>query len=510
MKYKLFIFIIFSLSLLFFLEGRPIDPPIWSSTTGGAVVVPVEAVEPSAPTEMWKFDEGSGTTVNDTKGTNDGTLNNIEAGDWSTDVKFTYNTNRSINFDNENPAEHMSLSIDNAIAQNKGAISFSLWTKSDSIAASAILIGFSKNGGGSSGRFEVSTGGSDIGVSGFAPDSDTSQLVQTASDLLSTNVWEHIAGSIDYANDSIKIYHNGVLRSTIGTVAFVNATTDNTTSDLALFGTDETLALANYDGLLDEIAIFDFVLTAGNAKWLFENSINDIGKPADPVAAWNFDEGSGTILNDIIGSDDGTVTNMVAGNWLPGGAFTHVGNSNLDFNVATPAEYVDLGDSPTVQNKSNVTFSIWMNTDADPTFAALIDFQKNGSAGSRITVEQRTSLEIRGGGRAPDSQTFQEMTTTNSPVAIGSWQHIFVEFDIPNDAVAIYVNNVLEDDDGTSTFTNNSTDDTTSDIGVIGVNDTPTSGKYNGQLDEIAVFDFMLTANEREWLFENTINKLLP
>ncbi|MBN1553362.1 MAG: PEP-CTERM sorting domain-containing protein, partial [Phycisphaerae bacterium] len=91
-----------------------------------------------------------------------------------------------------------------------------------------------------------------------------------------------------FADNVAKLYLNGVeLTTGAGTL---DAVTDNTVD--TLYGSVEPVMLGTradlrayssgdyYDGDLDEVAIWNSVLSADEIAWLYDNSLNSIPEPA--------------------------------------------------------------------------------------------------------------------------------------------------------------------------------------------------------------------------------------
>lgn len=117
-------------------------------------------------------------------------------------------------------------------------------------------------------------------------------LTSTASfDTLTSYQWHF--GVFVYDDDSARLYVDGVLdsaRATTWAIPLPN------TNDL-LIGRHEHVAASYYwEGLLDEISIWDRALTAQEINDLMQCS--PTGTETDLLGYWNFDEGTGTLTAD--------------------------------------------------------------------------------------------------------------------------------------------------------------------------------------------------------------------
>lgn len=134
--------------------------------------------------------------------------------------------------------------------------------------------------------------------------------------------WFHLAATYDgaaVAADRLKLYVNGVLNGVLSGVP---------PTSLPIIGDSQTLRLGQdngtsrfADGNLDEITIWSSTLTAGEITELYNS-----GTPFDPkkhtqsanlVNYWRMgDKDSATTIFDNAGSDDGTLVNMDASNYV--------------------------------------------------------------------------------------------------------------------------------------------------------------------------------------------------
>jgi hypothetical protein len=125
--------------------------------------------------------------------------------------------------------------------------------------------------------------------------------------------WYHVVVTFDGSESDaqkVKVYINdSALTNTSSGAAITNINT--TTSDFYIAAYNSSNEFA---GNIDEFAIFDTTLSASDVT-----SIYNSGTPADltslnPVAWWRMgDDATFPTIPDEVGSNDGTMTNMVAG-----------------------------------------------------------------------------------------------------------------------------------------------------------------------------------------------------
>ena len=261
---------------------------------------------------------------------------------------------------------------------------------------------------------------------------------------------------------------------------------------------------ATYDGVIDEVKVYNDKLTADQVLIDFNagssinlgtkyNEADDItdGAGNPPVGYWSFDENTGTTtVNDKSGNgNNGTMGgSMTTADWVPG---KYGSGLELDGNNDT----IDLGDNLTLlQDLSAATVSVWVKVNSFGSGADLVSFEgTNANNDSRFLVGLRNSDEVSAGGRAPDTQLLQNKLTTGSPISTETWHHILATIDYTNDDVEIFVDGNLQATSGTIAFTNSNTDNTATPDNALGSEDDGSGFHLNGVLDEVKVWNYKLT-----------------
>tara|TARA_R100000544_G_scaffold7478_1_gene2990 strand:- start:694 stop:1470 length:777 start_codon:yes stop_codon:yes gene_type:complete len=126
--------------------------------------------------------------------------------------------------------------------------------------------------------------------------------------------WNHIAATYD--GTTAKLYINA------GTTGVTNATSaagasivyhaaNSTPIMLGADAANDTTGSDFYHGLLDDVAIFDAALTAGNISTIYNGGVpNNISGMSNLVGYWLFEEGTGTTVADSsTNSNNGGVGN---------------------------------------------------------------------------------------------------------------------------------------------------------------------------------------------------------
>ena len=140
----------------------------------------------------------------------------------------------------------------------------------------------------------------------------------TSTGVLNANQWHHIAAVNN--NGQRKLYINGILTSISGSALNVVSN-----SDPIRIGSDYSSRF--FDGRIDEVRIWNTARDQNDITSTMDSTLS--GTEDGLVAYYNFNEGSGIILNDLTGNGhDGTV---VGGLWASGYSLSGlIGDINFD------------------------------------------------------------------------------------------------------------------------------------------------------------------------------------
>ena len=300
----------------------------------------------------YKLNESSGTTADNAKSTSslDGTLTNMDNSDWVTSPAI-FGPKNCLDFDGSNDyviiSDHTSLDLtDN--------LTIEAWIYANTLGAYKGIVSKYHVSAANGYTFRLSGAGGGLDFDG----------VYTENNLISTNTWYHVA--VVKNSESYDIYINGQPQSLSGS-SYTIAANNN---DVAV-GVDYLASPRYFDGLIDEVRIWNTARTAAKIR---ENMCKILtGNESGLVAYYNFDNTSGTTLQDLTGNEnDGALTNMDGStDWISSTAFnTWLNTSSSDWSTAAnwssgsaPASTdnvgiysysggsnVSLGGSPTVNN----------------------------------------------------------------------------------------------------------------------------------------------------------------
>lgn len=436
------------------------------STNVNATIVPstsfAAAEKGPSPIAYWKFDEGQGTTPQDSTSSNaDGVLTGTPAPVWQTEDQCI--ASKCIYFGGSTSRTTVATSL-------SGIQSVSFWVRPTSVAT----VGLMDFDGGTH-RISVSSG--TISATGF-----TSPTIYVNGKVFSTlvaNEWQYIT----------------VTTGTGFTGSAIKVGFDNT----------------NYTtGFFDEVKIYSSALTAAqvlanyNAKGnpdgvssvLGTNAQNNDGDMSDGlVGYWKMDEASWTsncstaeVLDSSGNANHGISCPSGDANDPLAGKFGNAG----DFDGTN--DYVEISDNA-VFDAANVAVSAWVKLDSTASNQYLVThLHHSNGEGYGLDYKQSTGFfEFR----VYDGTNNSEIAAPGTGVtaATGVWYHLVGTYD--GSTVKMYVNGVLR---GTASSTT-PIDYTTSVPVRIGRSSDSSSNYTNGLIDETRIYNRSLNNNEVSQLY---------
>jgi len=311
----------------YYLDGNIDEAAVWESELSGSDISAIynsglpNDISSYSPVGWWRMgdnDSGTGTTITDQgSGGNDATLDNGAA--FSTDVPLaplvlpSITNTYSVDFDGTN--DYMDFGTNTTI-NSSSAFSVSAWFNVDNISSfPAICLLKTNQSNGFIIALSNTTGANQIynGVwFGSAPTGDTNQIkgFATGNTTLATALssgWHHLVFTYDgldtQSASSSTVYIDGVEYTSSQAVGLPSYSNVNY---VAKGG-------ANFNGLIDEFAIFNTELTQREVTGIYNSGTpNDISS-LNPVGWWRMGDnnsGSGTTITDQgSGGNDGTLTN---------------------------------------------------------------------------------------------------------------------------------------------------------------------------------------------------------
>ncbi len=200
------------------------------------------------------------------------------------------------------------------------------------------------------------------------------------------------------------------------------------------------------------------------------------------VAAYSFDEGSGTTVSDTSGNGaDGT---LVGASWTNG----KYGKA-LSFNGTS--SYVDLGNPASLQLTGSMTWSAWVYAAADPPDDGQIIAKSDDTNGWQFKSSPDTGPHTFGIAISENGTTHTQRYS-NTVRSLNTWYYVAGVYNASARTLDIYVNGAL--DNGTLRGTVPSSQSTPNTNVTIG---TRAGGFYfNGVIDEVRVYNRALSEGE--------------
>ncbi|MDO8619660.1 MAG: DUF2341 domain-containing protein [Candidatus Daviesbacteria bacterium] len=443
----------------------------------------------------WKLDEGYSTTANDsTSNNNDLTLSSAS---WTDSGKFgkAFNGTGALWLSRADDSDFDVTDTDD--------YAVSLWFKSDSAAnPSAVEYLFNKAAAATAGYAVYANTSGNIC---FGIDDDTTwgpDVSSCSPTDIYDNTWHHIMAVRDHNNtDKTLIYVDGVLK---------DSDTDSTTATLAnslslyIGDRDGTDNGDEFNGDLDEIKVYRYTLTsdevkteynrgsslvlgaAGNNSTYAQGAANqeycvpgDSTSCAAPVGRWDFEEGTGTAVNDTSGN--GNTGTFGAGAAAPIWTKGKIGKA-ISTNIGS--QYVSVANESNFDFTSDFTIETWLNIDPtnNSAFRGVLGKYQQDSSGwdfgvqsnqIRMTTRGTSSIDTGAVGNNLGSNAWHHITIVNTPTSI-----------------KIYEDGVL-----TNTTSGTWTSATNNVAVTIGNRDadTFTSG-FIGKLDGVKIFNYARSA----------------
>lgn len=472
--------------------------------------------DPSDPYEIlstglqsyWNLDEISGTTLYDSVGTNNLGLSGVIIGSSDSII------NRAVVFDTSTDYLHKQSPTNIDASNNEFTISF--WAKYDEMpstlgySSSLIRLQSLDGPGGNSPTVYLNSvySGSNNYITAYTYNQDGSAYAAYtnygSSSILTTNQWFHIVYT--YTNDSSRgiFYLNGqYAKHADNNREFINPTLVQPNRYITV-GNSYNGARYGFRGTIDEIGYWNRALTPAEVSLLYNNG-NGLAYPfvqppmpdlsANLVAYWKLDETSGVNTYDSTDNNyDGSIFNS------PTLGSTGILGTSYSFTKAN-SHYIRLGHEETLMGTSDWSFQAWINVNTlSTTFYGIAGFW-NGNGTWYLTKwnNDRICCRTGFGGNNIDVLSNDVITTNN-------WYHIVVTWD-RDTSVMMYVNGILQTDmKSISAWSTTSVGgDATHPfhIGQIGNPGSYSGFYFDGRIDEVALWNRLLTQEDVTALYNN-------
>lgn len=416
----------------------------------------------TGPLAHWKLDETTGITAVDSEGGNDGTLINgpvwnaggqvdgalqfDEANDYVQVPDFHYGTEFTVSF---------GIKVDD----NTGSLFQYMFSHGDINSVNSLNIFLNESSHGTDPNMLRTV------IRDENDTLDNYALEFDASSIIGDGNWHTYTLTVANGVGS-NVYLDGVLQNSDsrGGDAF------DPTTELYLGARQDLNIDRLYGGLLDEVRIYDYVLSA--------EEITEISIPLEltPIAHWKLDEDSGIMAADSAGGHDGALVNSP--DW-------RVDEGQIDgaLRFDGDEDYVAVPHVDTLSLSSAFTLSAWIQLkDLEfSSFYRIISKETPGFNDSYWLSIYNSQLYVGVGG-----SVFNSGTSVNED----QWHHVAATFDSDAGEVRMYI-------DGTQAQLYLTSAILTPNSAPLLIGGNWESNKYfDGLLDDVRLYDQALTADE--------------
>jgi len=452
--------------------------------------VPGDAASCTAPVAEWKFDENTGTSAKDTSGNgNTGTLGvGSSAPTWTLGK-----TGSALSFDGSNDYVRNTSNI-----IPSGNFTYNLWFKTkDPTITQAI---FNLRGTEAAGTYI----GTRIVASKLVTYIDGSAALTGTTTLLS-NTWYFLSVNYDAARTPKTIITLNSIQDATGTAAAVY------TYDQMLIGSRTTTTLP-FNGLIDQVKIYDYARTPAQVTY-------DYNRGA-PVGHWRMDECQGGTTYDSSGyANNGIITigatgsqniigtcNLGVGSSSPwGNGATGKYSSSLNFDGTD--DFISVsGTTGLITGANTRTLSAWIKPTSTSSRGMIVTYGDNSD-------DQKWDFEINGWHANLNGKLIVHIwnagiATATIPIIINQWNHVVVSYrgGTLQSGVRFFVNGVeqtTQDAGNGTTHSWTSTPNTTATNLQIGRRSTDNAGPFPGQIDDVKIFNYALSAEQIKTLYNS-------
>ncbi len=410
----------------------PTPPPTPTPLPGGLKV-------------FYSFNEGGGTIANDSSGNgNHGTINGAA---WATGI-----SGGALSLDGVNDY----IDLGNPANLQPGTVSLSIWFKTTATGGRIIrkrTYGY--------GLDVLPTGKISFWINNAA----AARFTATSPNAYNDNRWHHAVGV--YSGSLVKLYMDGFQ------VAAANAGTIFYGAGAIAIGRDGDYHGSYFKGLVDDVRIFQSELSAQAVLDLYDQS-------SGLVSQWKFDEGIGTVANDWVDGNNGTINGATWTTGKSGSALSLDGNDSV--------QIPGLLGQP-----QNITLSAWVQLNVKDTSGAEVI-----SLGDHVAIRLDSSNGAKG--FYYDGTTWRGTDTGVSYAGTG-WHHVVYVIDDTNNIQKVYVDGVEK---GSTAYTQS--------ISYTGLGSNTFIGRhgnsggncdFSGIIDDVSIYNKALSAQEVQGLYNN-------
>ncbi|MDP3954318.1 MAG: LamG domain-containing protein [bacterium] len=444
---------------------------------------------------FWNFDTGKGgLTAYDMSGSgNHGILTTMDKNtDW-VDGKV----GGALDFDG---TDDFVVVTDTSLAEDAD-YTFSVWVKTEFNAGTQHF--YTEGNSSNNTPFASVSNFSGVGGAGWRSDDNNLRTINGTTNI-ADNEWHHLVAI--GSGGLLRLYVDGEAEGTplaiSGTITLNNAT----------IGRHSRPSNCCYvDGQIDEVRVYNRALSADEIQRLYQLTGPKIAKPPlsdGLIGYWNFDVGKGglTAYDMSSSGNHGTLTNMDKNtDWVDG----KVGGA-LDFDGSDDLVLVPEDTTYDFAAGTSFTVSAWVKTSAG--------YDCGTNTDNKVAVGYRVGTPTWWFGCNQTNDTMHAFVRDSGSNSVnfsgtslindGVWHLLTLRVDNTNDKTAIFVDGIMENETDKN-FTGNFSGTAAVCIGQYGIDCTGfTNAEWNGQIDEIRIYNRALSADEIKRLYDLTGPKI--
>ncbi len=432
---------------------------IGGTTTSLEYCIPGDTTYCASPIAEYNFEENIGTTAHDTSGNN----NNGVFGTGNSAPTWTTGKNSSgagLKFDGN---DYLDLKT---ISDTSTSHTFGFWAKSTAIGNTIVMLFDSQTG-----RLVIGWNGNNLGKLAYYDGTWRDSIITAPND----GKWHYLSYVLNAGTSLGTIYVDGIGQTTL-------PYTPTTIGTQTVIGSRYTHEAYFFNGSIDQFRIYNYARTSAQVAY-------DYNKGA-PIGWWKLDECQGLTAFDSSGlGNTGAISIGLSGSqntagtcqvgtsaaWTAGAS----GKINSSLNFDGSDDEISIGSFGIL---SNYTISFWAKHN-------VANKMPIGSrSGTTYYWYGDNSWKYTHGGVSGE---FYYPKSVSIPY--GTWGHFTVTYDGIN--VRIYRNGVFESykaTTGTADFSNGF---------YLGWGYPSSSYHFNGQLDDIRIYNYALTATQVKTLY---------
>lgn len=296
----------------------------------------------------------------------------------------------------------------------------------------------------------------------------SSNHVQTEAGTITKNAWHHVACTYNDSTKAAVLYIDGASSSldsseTVGTLN----TPLLTSVELGVYSTNHTYN--HWNGFMDDIAVFDAVLTALQIKNIYNGGLpSDLRGSTNLISYWLMGDGDTfDIIKDV-------------------NAHTQ---KSLDFDGDA---YISIADDSAFDITDNLTVSCWLLMDDNSASDHVINKYDTASNKREWAIIRNGSPDGIAFSMGKADGTFSGSKKTSHGNTVGDWVHVCVTF--TGGTIVIYIDSVsksLSTQGSIPTSINN--DDAPL---VFGTDSTASGYFFNGKIADVAIWNAVLDSDD--------------